>query len=252
MQALQKAAKGVEEVVNKFGGKGIQQLQPITTGGFNPFAGVGTITASQIEQGMKMLDEYNNSLLDSANAYIEASAANREYAGSLAYMEEKLEGISYIMSNLAEDAVAGLAAQVSNLAAELGALAVTGEFNGDQMLSSFGNFLKQMGGQMAVYGALVMAFGATQQAFMSDPTPWGKLAEGAALLALGLLVAAAGGAISASASGSVSGVSSAGGGTTYSPGTGYYDYNREIVLVARGEDLVAVINRQNYKYNVNG
>jgi hypothetical protein len=156
--------------------------------------------------------------------------------------EYALTDISRAMNDLAYGAVQGLAGQVANLAAELGSLAVTGEFNGDAMLQSFGSFLQQLGGQMAVYGALVMAFGSTQAAFMSDPTPWGKIAEGALMLALGIAVAAAGGAISAIGGGSISAPSSGGsyGGSTYSGGC--YDANRNIEFVVRGEDLVAVLN----------
>lgn len=161
-----------------------------------------------------------------------------------------------IMNDLATGAVAGLADQIGNLAGELGALMVTGVFNGDALLQSFGGFLQQLGGQMALYGALVLAFGSTQAAMLSDPTPWGKIAEGAALLALGLAVSVAGGAISSLGGGSVSnpsvGSSSGGyGAGGYGSGS-MYDYDREIVLVARGEDLVATINRQYYRNGING
>ena len=122
-------------------------------------------------------------------------------------------------------------------------------FEGKNILDAFKDFITQMGRMMATYGALLLAQGIAQKAFEHGEA-YTKIVAGAAMLALGLAVAGAGSAINAS--GSSGGTSSGGRGrtATYSGGLGY-DYNREIVLVARGEDLVAVINRVNYSNTVN-
>ncbi len=160
--------------------------------------------------------------------------------------------IAQTMTYLADTIIQGLINQIGNLLASLGELAVTGEFNGDALLNSFGAFLQQLGVQLITYGLLLAGFGEALAAFMFGDF-YTKIAAGLALAALGALLVVAGGAVSA-----LGGSAPTGGGaysTSYS--TGYsgnagYDYNREIILTARGEDLVAVINRTNYKYNVNG
>lgn len=116
---------------------------------------------------------------------------------------------------------------------------------GKNIISAFKDFLSQMGRLMATYGALLIAQGVAQEAFTYGDGVT-KIIAGAALLALGLAVSAAGASINTAGSGGAG----AGAGSYGSGGMGGYDYDREIVLVARGQDLVAVLNRtNNFNYN---
>ncbi|RLD76564.1 MAG: hypothetical protein DRJ15_15105, partial [Bacteroidetes bacterium] len=118
---------------------------------------------------------------------------------------------------------------------------------------AWSNALSSLGGIIQQFGALLIAWGVGWLAFqIGAANPYVAIAAGAALVAIGAGIKAV---ANKSQSASYTGSSTYTGSSNYASGVsalGGYDYNREVVLVARGEDLVAVINRVNYKSGIDG
>ena len=138
-----------------------------------------------------------------------------------------------------------LANAITQLAFSIGELAAGG--NSEKAL---GNFVSSMGRLIAGFGASLIAFGIGRQVLESGAPPPVLIAAGLAMAAAGAAMASYGNKIS-SAAGGYSGGSGYGsyGGGSYGSGGGYTS-QREIVLVARGNDLVGVLNAQNYEDNL--
>jgi len=163
-----------------------------------------------------------------------------------------------------EDATEDLTEQVYNLSevfAEVAGIAVRSFVDsllqaietGD-VIGAFASFLTDLGKMLTAYGSALVAFGIAEEV-LKYGDPYSKIAAGAVLIAAGVALSAIGGAISKHAGGGGGGYGGGRGSySSYGGGTGPdmgFDYNREIVMVARGEDLVAVINRQNFRQGVN-
>ena len=158
------------------------------------------------------------------------------YSGSLIRFQDGVKELTSDLINLnvvLEDVMTNALQAFANTLVDI--------VEGKNILQAFSDFLGEMGRMMATYGALLLAQGLAQKAFEGGEAVT-KIVAGAAMLALGLAVAASGAGINKSGAG---GGTSAGG-SSYSSSDGYsnsgYDYNREIIMVARGNDLVAVLN----------
>jgi len=133
-------------------------------------------------------------------------------------------------------------AGISSIAQAAGQL-LAGETSADVMEE----FLGKLGGLMQQFGALLVSFGIGEIALKSG-NPYVTIAAGAALIAIGAAIGSKRGQIQGSV----------GGGGTYGSyggatgGGGMYTEQREIVMVARGKDLVTVLNKQNYEDNLGG
>ncbi|RLF66359.1 MAG: hypothetical protein DRN30_02300 [Thermoplasmata archaeon] len=160
---------------------------------------------------------------------------------------EKL-GVGLEETKLDLDLVSGAMYRLTS-AAEGMSNALRGMFEGDDVLSSFGDFLVELASLMVQFGVLLTAFGTAQEVFQKGGA-YAKIAAGIAMAGLAVKIGASVASIGKTGGGG--GASGGGGGvtSTYTPAT--YDYNREIVLVAKGEDLVGVINKQTYKDGING
>ncbi len=125
--------------------------------------------------------------------------------------------------------------------------------SGNDVLGAIGNFIVQLAGLMMEFAVLLGLFGVGTE-LLESGNPYAMIAG--ALVIAGTAIAIAGSISSMSAMGSTPAGSAGGGysGGSYGGGTygGGYDYNREIILVARGEDLVGVINRQSRLTDING
>jgi hypothetical protein len=130
--------------------------------------------------------------------------------------------------------------------------------SGENVLQSFGSFLSRLGRMMMAYGALMATKSILEQVAKTGG-PQG-IAAGIALVAVGAAAVAVGASIGRATSpgagfgGGGGGGFSAGSYGSYGGGTfggGGYAYEREIVLVARGDDLVGVINRNNFRNGEN-
>jgi hypothetical protein len=117
---------------------------------------------------------------------------------------------------------------------------------GQSLLRSFGNFLSEMGDLLIQYGLFAKAKGKLDLAVAAGG--FASIVAGAAGVAVGVLLKAAGAAISSRADQGLGG----GGGTGATATSGGVDNNfsqsfsanREIILRVRGRDLVAVLNNQ--------
>jgi len=147
--------------------------------------------------------------------------------------------------------VGDIAANILTTAIQAFADALSQGLETGDFLGSFKQFLSQLGRLMVSYGSAMIALGVGQELLEKGPAI-AKIAGGAIVLAAGLALSAASGGIKNTASnfgrGGGRGAYSSYGGNYYAP---EIDFNREIVMVARGEDLVAVINRQNFRQGVN-
>ena len=191
----------------------------------------------------KTLDVANSGLTDYIENINNATLANKNLTESMPPLNEELISFSQIMGDVVSSAIM------------LAADALVDMVEGKNILDAFADFIKGMGRMMAQYGAMLMAQGVAQKAFEGAGGATGKIIAGAAMLALGLAVSAGGAAINkAGASGSAA--SSMGG--SYSGGGYYSGYGgdnggtNEIVLKARGADLVAVIDEQTIMNRANG
>ena len=126
--------------------------------------------------------------------------------------------------------------------AEQGIVAVSemlGEMIGGDV-NALENFVGKIANLLKGFGSMLISFGISMKA-MESLNPYVMIAAGAALVAIGAAMSVQKGKISNSAGGSAGGGSYSSG----SAGGGEYDYNREIVMVARGNDLVAVLGNTN-------
>jgi len=131
--------------------------------------------------------------------------------------------------------------------------AMDGIFNGDNIIGSIGDFLTNLAKLMIEFGVLTGLMG-TGQALFESGNPYAMIAGGI------LIAATAAAATAAKLAGSVAGLKSAGSGAgaggSVSGGGGYggggYDYNRELVFVIRGNDLVASYDNNKDKNAYNG
>jgi hypothetical protein len=83
---------------------------------------------------------------------------------------------------------------------------------GDTLLNALAGFLGQLGDKLIQYGLLLAAFGKAEAAFLA-PNPVTKIGAGLAMVALGIAVKAASGAVSSFARGGIGGGGRASGGT---------------------------------------
>ena len=154
---------------------------------------------------------------------------------SITVLAENMVYLGDVMKNILQSAFTGLANTLVDIV------------EGKNILDAFADFISQMGRMMATYGALLLAQGIAQKAFEHGEA-YTKIVAGAAMLALGIAVAAGGAAINRSGSsgsaGSSGGSSGAGGGFG-----GGYDYSREVVFTIAGSDLIAVMDFQQSKDN---
>ena len=124
-----------------------------------------------------------------------------------------------------------------------------GQLIGGDTMGALDTFISGIAGLMKQFGALLIAWGVAQLAIKASAgNPYVAIAAGAALVAIGGLMASTGSKVTGS---SYYGGSGSYGGGTYNGG-GSYDNNREVVMIARGDDLVGVINRNIYKNGING
>jgi len=125
-----------------------------------------------------------------------------------------------------------------------------GQLVGGNTEMALSTFINGIAGLMKQFGSLLIAWGVAQLALkVGAANPYVAIAAGAALVAIGGLMSAKGS--------QVTGSSYSGGGgygsytSNYGQGPIGLDSNREIVMVARGDDLVGVINRNNFRNGVN-
>ena len=123
---------------------------------------------------------------------------------------------------------------------------------GGETQDAMQTFISGIAGIMKQFGSLLIAWGIAELALFESLKggPAGAIiaiAAGAALVGIGAALTAKQDQVGASAGGSAGGGSYSSG----SAGSGEYDYNREIVMVARGDDLVAVLNNTNDRNSYN-
>lgn len=221
----------------------ISQIDAGVEGISGIWKGATTALADYIEQ----IQEHNREIEDTSGKYAQLAGSAELYKGKQVEVNEEMVNFGNIANDVVASAITNLADMMVSIV------------EGDNILDAFANFLKSMGNMMAKYGALLIAQGVAQQAFEKGGATT-KIVAGAAMLALGLAVSAGGAAINrsgSSGSGSGGGYSSVGGSVGYS-GSGYYSGpgtsggSNEIVLKAKGSDLVAVIDEQTFINNVNG
>jgi len=150
-----------------------------------------------------------------------------------------------IESNL--NALVTAAARVASAFAGMGD-AITNIIIGEDILGAVAQFLGELASLMVQFAALLVAFG-TGQALMESGNPYAMIAGGIAMAAALISIAS-----TISKIGKVNSSGSSAGGGSYSSGSAggdEYDFNREIVMVARGDDLVAVLNNTNDRNSYN-
>jgi len=191
---------------------------------------------ARLEKGVDLLRDHIAATKDLTDAQYELAGSADLYSGSLIRFQDGVKELTSDLINLnvvLEDVMTNALQAFANTLVDI--------VEGKNILQAFSDFLGEMGRMMATYGALLLAQGLAQKAFEGGEAVT-KIVAGAAMLALGLAVAASGAGINKSGAG---GGTSAGG-SSYSSSDGYsnsgYDYNREIIMVARGNDLVAVLN----------
>ena len=119
-----------------------------------------------------------------------------------------------------------------------------GQLIGGDTEGALNSFISGIAGLMKQFGALLVAWGVAQLAIkVSAGNPYVAIAAGAALIAIGGLMSAKQSQVTGSNYYSGGGSYGSYGGGSY--GGGYYTDQREIILVARGKDLVTVLNKQN-------
>jgi len=158
---------------------------------------------------------------------------------------DKLNNIEKIESNL--NALVTAAARVASAFAGMGD-AITNIIIGEDILGAVAQFLGELASLMVQFAALLVAFG-TGQALMESGNPYAMIAGGIAMAAALISIAS-----TISKIGKVNSSGSSAGGGSYSSGSAggdEYDFNREIVMVARGDDLVAVLNNTNDRNSYN-
>ena len=156
-------------------------------------------------------------------------------------------------------AILDLEATLQSMAA--GALVAFGEaigtvFAGGGIENAMQQFIGSIAGLMKQFGSLLIAWGTSQIALKASlSNPYAAIAAGVALVAIGSALATTQrqvtGSVGSSAAVGVGGGSFTGRGYYSGPGGGTGGSN-EIVLKAKGSDLVAVIDEQTIINNING
>ena len=187
-------------------------------GGITPMASLSAdidLTAESFDNATKSIEKYRQSLADTVQPALDLGQA-----------------IS-----------ASLGQAITIMADSIGQL-IAGDTEG-----ALNSFISGIAGLMKQFGSLLIAWGAAQIAIKaSAANPYVAIAAGAALVAIGALMSSKQSQITGSGYYGGSGYGSYGGGS-YGSGGGYTS-QREIVLVARGNDLVGVLNAQNYEDNL--
>ncbi len=120
---------------------------------------------------------------------------------------------------------------------------------GSDAEDALGNFINVIAGLMKQFGALLISWGVAQLALEASwASPALAIAAGAALVAIGAAISSSQQAVTGGGGGAGGGSSMGGGGY----GGGGYDYNRELVFVIRGNDLVASYDNNKDKNAYNG
>lgn len=195
------------------------------------------------------LEKATESLFDHATGYdaiveaqMKAGMGMREVRKDIKMTGETILDLTYAIKD-------SLALAITYLADSLGQL-----IGGDTQ-NALQTFISGIAGLMKQFGSMLIAWGIAQIALKASITnPYLAIAAGAALVAIGGLMSSQ----QSKVTGSVGGGNISGYGVGSFSGNSYgsfgsnYDNNREVVLVARGDDLVATINRANFRYGENG
>ncbi len=182
------------------------------------------------------------------------------YGISLDEVTEKLEHISALMNDGVSPSIMETNVQVqqlndalSNMAAQgiaMAADAIGTMIGGGDAEDALAGFIDGIAGLLKGFGMLLISFGVSLAVLQESMNPYAMIAAGAALVIIGAAMSASLGDISNSAGGSSTATGGSYGGS-YGGGGGY-DNDTEIILVAKGDDLVAVLNRHNYRRSING
>ncbi len=219
------AIKKLEETKKSF--------KPETFGDISDDVSIPEVTSKDIyvdltEQGETLID-VNNRV---ANSFVGVQSEIERTQWEIESMNESLE-------MMAEQGISMAARAIGEM------------IGGTSAEDALAGFIQGIASLLEGFGALLISFGVSLIVLQESMNPYAMIAAGAALIVVGALMASSLGNISSAAGGSGGASGGFGGGQSYSAGS-QYDYNREIVLVARGEDLVATIDRQNYRTGVNG
>jgi hypothetical protein len=214
-----------------------------TTSAIGTGFGADPTQMSNLITATELLKDHMKATLDLKDAQYQLAGSSDLYDGSLIKTGEVLSGITDEAKAL-NDALSQLAAEgITALATSLGEL--IGGANSEDVLE---NFIGKIAGLLKGFGSMLIAYG-TSIEIMKSANGYAMIAAGAALVAIGAAMSTQQGKITGAAGGSGS-YGSYGGGT-FGAGSNY-DYNREIIMVARGDDLVGVVNSTNLKNNYLG
>lgn len=158
-----------------------------------------------------------------------AAAGFLSFGKAIKQISKETQNLNRVLSDTAAQGIASVGRMI-------------GEMIGGNTENALKNFIDTIANLLEGFGTLLISFGVSLEVFQKSMNPYAMIAAGVALVAIG-----------AAMSTSLSKISSAAGGSGYSGsggssyGSSNYDYNREIVMVARGNDLVAVINKTQQK-----
>ena len=193
-------------------------------------------SVSALTEKVKSLSSAMDNLDPSSDAWIEL---NRQ----LQIYKERLDDINDLESPDIDEGLNDILIAMNGISASADGLvnSLNGIFEGDSVLESFGSFLIDLASLMVQFGTLLVAFGIAEEAFKAGGVGT-KIAAGIAMAGLAIKIGASISNINSAGGGGVSSSSSP---TTYAGAN--YAFDREIVLVAKGEDLVAVLGKQTAK-----
>ncbi len=197
---------------------------------------------ANLETATQLLRDHMAASKDLTDAQYQLAGATELYDGSLVKMSNDLEPIPSQLENVALAAM-GVAYAVDGMAN-----ALNGMMFGDDIVASFGDFLISLASLMVEFGVLLTAFGVAQEVFEKG-SAYAKIAAGIAMVGIAVKIGASVAKIGKAGSGGTAGGAYSGGGGA--SGSGTYDYNREMVFVIRGDDLVTTYNKNAIKNNFN-
>jgi K+/H+ antiporter YhaU regulatory subunit KhtT len=202
------------------------------------------------ESSTTQLTETNTQLKEMAANLLKVQSSSLQAGNGIQGMSDKMvaaqqytQMLSGMLQQLVQAGIQGLADVI-----------VTAIEGGD-VLGALGSFLSNLGKLLVSFGTALITYGIGFKALKNPAT---AIPAGIALVAAGIALGAIGGAIANTSPGGGSGggsysVGSATAQQNYGMGTDYFrSGTREIVLRAKGTDLVGVLNLENSKSLVNG
>jgi hypothetical protein len=169
---------------------------------------------------------------------IDIDLTNQAAVGIAKYRQEVQKTVKPVLE-LGDAMASSLGQAIAITADSIGQL-ISGDTEG-----ALQSFISGIAGLMKQFGSLLIAWGAAQLAIKaSAANPYVAIAAGAALVAIGALMSSKTAQVTGSGYYGGSGYGSYSGGTF---GGGGFGYEREIILRAKGDDLVGVIIRNNFR-----